>query len=105
MANLPSSASLGQRAAAAREGASKMEAIASSAVRAADKVGASLIVVYTQSGGAPSPQRSPLHRCKCVRLNSQGVGSMATGSHLMHTHANGEFFMHALLCDHMIKRC
>ncbi len=50
MANLPSSASLGQRAAAAREGASKMEAIASSAVRAADKVGASLIVVYTQSG-------------------------------------------------------
>ena len=29
---------------------SKLESIASSAVRAADKVGASLIIVYTQSG-------------------------------------------------------
>jgi len=28
----------------------KLESIASSAVRAADKVGASLIIVYTQSG-------------------------------------------------------
>lgn len=31
---------------------SKLESIASSAVRAADKVGASLIIVYTQSGEA-----------------------------------------------------
>lgn len=31
----------------------KLESIASSAVRAADKVGAALIIVYTQSG-APS---------------------------------------------------
>ena len=52
--NLPSSASLAHRAVAARDGASKMEAIASSAVRAADNVGASLIVVYTQSGSTAS---------------------------------------------------
>jgi pyruvate kinase len=32
---------------------SKLESIASSAVRAADKVGASLIIVYTQSGARP----------------------------------------------------
>ena len=33
----------------------KLESIASSAVRAADKVGASLIIVYTQSGTSTSP--------------------------------------------------
>ncbi len=32
----------------------KLESIASSAVRAADKVGASLIIVYTQSGAPMS---------------------------------------------------
>ncbi len=37
----------------------KLESIASSAVRAADKVGASLIIVYTQSGMyCISPQES-----------------------------------------------
>ncbi len=34
---------------------SKLESIASSAVRAADKVGAKLIIVYTQSGAIPGP--------------------------------------------------
>ena len=65
MGNLPSSASLAHRAIAAREGASKMEAIASSAVRAADKVGASLIVVYTQSGGIPGRLLCAQSCCIC----------------------------------------
>ncbi len=38
----------------------KLESIASSAVRAADKVGASLIIVYTQSGPHCTPHESAL---------------------------------------------
>jgi pyruvate kinase len=43
---------------------SKLESIASSAVRAADKVGASLIIVYTQSGAR---ERSARHRDRVSR--------------------------------------
>ena len=40
----------------------KLESIASSAVRAADKVGAALIIVYTQSGTSVLPFLQPLFR-------------------------------------------
>ena len=40
----------------------KLESIASSAVRAADKVGAALIIVYTQSGTSVLAFSQPLFR-------------------------------------------
>ena len=56
--SLPGACLQAQLARAANLGSpllSKLESIASSAVRAADKVGASLIIVYTQSGAPLSP--------------------------------------------------
>lgn len=47
----------------------KLESIASSAVRAADKVGASLIIVYTQSGTRCIPPCSAL---SAVSLQESG---------------------------------
>ena len=49
---------------------SKLESIASSAVRAADKVGASLIIVYTQSGAPFSIAEEALPKASGVLTSS-----------------------------------
>lgn len=63
MAQFGSTASLGHKSASPVM--SKLESIASSAVRAADKVHASLIIVYTHTGQTANPSALGFLSCLC----------------------------------------